>query len=68
MSLATFLNRIRLSPRDAEVIFDRDEPVGTATDLVLPSRRWFRRNASAAANANRVDRSTEPSENAASIS
>jgi hypothetical protein len=45
MSLMTLLSRIRLSPRDAEMIFDRDEPVGRPTDLVLPRRRWFRRRA-----------------------
>lgn len=44
MSLTSLLSGIRLSSRDAEVIFDRDEPVGEATDLVLPGRRWFRRD------------------------
>ena len=41
---ASLFGRLKLSPRDAEVIFDRDEPVGRATDLVMPARRWFRRN------------------------
>jgi hypothetical protein len=45
MSLFTSLfNRLKLAPRDAEVIFDRDEPIGRATDLVMPARRWFRRS------------------------
>jgi hypothetical protein len=43
MNLAILLSKMRLAPRDAEVIFDRDEPVGAPTDLVLPVRRWFRR-------------------------
>jgi hypothetical protein len=41
--LARILQRLKLSPRDAEVIFDRHEPVGRPTDLVLPRRRWFAR-------------------------
>jgi hypothetical protein len=45
MSLfASLLGRLKLAPRDAEVIFDRDEPVGQPTDLVMPARRWFRRS------------------------
>ena len=45
--LADLLARVKLSPRDAEVIFDRDEPVGQPTDLVMPGRRWFRRSQTA---------------------
>ena len=41
---ADLFTRLRLAPNDAEVIFDRDEPVGQATDLVMPRRRWFRRS------------------------
>ena len=45
MSLfADFFTRAKFAPADAEVIFDRDEPVGRATDLVMPRRRWFRRS------------------------
>ena len=45
MSLfASLFGRLKLAPRDAEVIFDRDEPVGQPTDLVMPGRRWFRRS------------------------
>ena len=43
----SLLGRLKLAPRDAEVIFDRDEPVGQPTDLVMPGRRWFRRNKTA---------------------
>ncbi len=43
MSFAKLAARLRLSPRDAEVIFDRDEPIGQPTDLVMPARRWFGR-------------------------
>jgi hypothetical protein len=42
--LTRFFQRLKLAPRDAEVIFDRHEPVGRPTDLVLPRRRWFGRN------------------------
>jgi hypothetical protein len=44
MSVADLLAKMKLSPKDAEVIFDPDEPVGRPTDLVMPRRRWFRRN------------------------
>ncbi len=43
MIFANFLARLKLSAGDAEVIFDRDEPIGQPTDLVMPARRWFRR-------------------------
>ncbi len=29
--------------KNAEVIFDAEEPVGKPTDLVMPDRRWFGR-------------------------
>jgi hypothetical protein len=41
---AIFLRGCDSRRSDAEVIFDRDEPVGQATDLVMPRRRWFRRS------------------------
>ncbi len=41
---ADLFKRVQLSPRDAEVIFDRDEPIGRPTDLVMPRRQWFRRH------------------------
>lgn len=44
MSLSNFLRRMALSEKDAEVIFDRDEPIGRATDMVMPRRRWFRKS------------------------
>lgn len=45
MSLSKLFANIQLSQADAEVIFDRDEPVGEPTDLVMPRRRWFRKSA-----------------------
>lgn len=45
MSLADFFHRIREYDRNAEIIFDQEEPIGRATDLVMPRRRWFRRSA-----------------------
>jgi hypothetical protein len=44
MSLADFLARMKRYNKNAEVIFDAEEPIGAATDLVMPRRRWFRRN------------------------
>lgn len=43
MTLAAMIAKLKLPAGDAASIFDRDEPVGTPTDLVLPRRRWFRR-------------------------
>ncbi len=43
MSLANFLSNLRRYDENANVIFDREEPVGRATDLVIPHRPWFRR-------------------------
>ena len=39
MRLADLIAKMKLSQNDAEVIFDRDEPIGTPTDLVMPRRR-----------------------------
>ncbi len=47
MSFADFFSNLRRYDENAAVIFDRDEPVGRATDLVMPRRRWFRRRAAA---------------------
>ena len=44
MTLSEFFSKMKLNPRDAEVIFDRDEPVGRPTDVVMPRRYWFKRN------------------------
>lgn len=41
MNFARLFAKMKLSEKDAEVIFDRDEPIGAATDLVMPRRRWF---------------------------
>jgi hypothetical protein len=43
MSFSDLLARLRLSQKDAEIIFDRHEPIGKPTDMILPRRRWFRR-------------------------
>lgn len=48
MTLTEFFSKMKLSPKDAEVIFDRDEPIGRPTDLVMPRRRWLRRSKTAA--------------------
>ncbi len=42
MSVAELFAKLRRYDRNAEVIFDEEEPVGQATDLVMPRRRWFR--------------------------
>jgi hypothetical protein len=46
MTLSEFLSKMKLNPKDAEVIFDRDEPVGRPTDVVMPRRYWFKRKGS----------------------
>lgn len=43
MSFADFFARWKSYDQNATVIFDRAEPIGQATDLVLPDRRWFNR-------------------------
>ena len=43
MTFAEIIARMKRADKNAEVIFDRDEPVGAATDLVMPRRRWFSR-------------------------
>ena len=43
MTFTDLFSKMKLSQQDADVIFDRDEPVGQPTDLVMPGRRWFRR-------------------------
>jgi hypothetical protein len=45
MSVTDFFARLRRYDENACVIFDRAEPIGQPTDLVLPYRRWFRRRA-----------------------
>ena len=43
MSFSQFFARVRRYNENAAVIFDHAEPIGQATDLVLPRRSWFRR-------------------------
>ncbi len=45
MSFADLFARMKLSEKDAEIIFDRHEPIGEPTDLVMPRRSWFRKKA-----------------------
>jgi len=42
MSFSDFIAKVKRYDQNATVIFDRAEPIGQATDLVLPGRRWFR--------------------------
>ncbi len=42
MSVAELFAKLRHYDKNAEAIFDEEEPVGQATDLVMPRRRWFR--------------------------
>lgn len=43
MTLSELKERMRHFQKSAEIIFDDEEPIGAATDLVMPRRRWFRR-------------------------
>ena len=43
MSFSDLIARMKRFDKNAEVIFDREEPIGMTTDLVMPRRRWFRR-------------------------
>lgn len=45
MSFADLFAKLKSYDQNAAVIFDRAEPIGQATDLVLPDRRWFNRRA-----------------------
>jgi len=47
MSLAELFAKVKRYDEHAAVIFDRHEPIGRPTDMVLPLSRWslFRRRA-----------------------
>jgi spermidine/putrescine-binding protein len=45
MSFSDLFAKVKRYDQNASVIFDRAEPVGQATDLVLPDRRWLNRRA-----------------------
>jgi hypothetical protein len=45
MSFSDFFAKIKRYDKNATVIFARAAPIGRATDLGLPDRRWFRRRA-----------------------
>src|SRR5262249_33896818 len=44
MSWNDFLAKMKRYDRNAEVIFDHEEPIGRQTDMVLPGKRWFGRS------------------------
>jgi hypothetical protein len=46
MTFSEFFAKIRRYDENAAVIFDRAEPIGQPTDLVMPRRRWFGRKRS----------------------
>ena len=41
MSRLDFIARMKRFDKNAEIIFDEQEPIGAATDLVMPCRGWF---------------------------
>jgi hypothetical protein len=41
MTRASLFSLFKTSQKDAETIFDADEPVGRPTDMVMPRKRWF---------------------------
>jgi hypothetical protein len=43
MTFADFVAKMKRYDKNAEIIFDAEEPIGVPTDLVMPRRRWFRR-------------------------
>jgi hypothetical protein len=43
MSFPDLLAWIKRQDENATIIFDRAEPIGQPTDLVMPYRRWFGR-------------------------
>jgi hypothetical protein len=45
MSFSDLFAKMKRYDQNATVIFDRAEPIGQATDLMLPDRRWFNRRA-----------------------
>jgi hypothetical protein len=44
MSLSQLLQKLKRYDENAAVIFDKEEPIGRPTDLVMPRRRWFKRH------------------------
>lgn len=49
MIFTDLISKMKRFDQNAEVIFDREEPIGLTTDLVMPRRRWFRRSEKRAA-------------------
>ena len=46
MSFTDLITRMKQFDKNADVIFDCEEPIGLTTDLVMPRRRWFRKDTS----------------------
>jgi hypothetical protein len=46
MNLTDLFAKMKRYNENANVIFDDEEPIGRATDLVMPRKRWFRRRGS----------------------
>jgi hypothetical protein len=44
MNVADLIAQMKRYEKNAEMIFDEEEPIGMPTDLVMPRRRWFRKN------------------------
>jgi hypothetical protein len=44
MTIAGLIARMKRYEKNAEMIFDAEEPIGLPTDLVMPRRRWFRKS------------------------
>ena len=43
MTITGLIARMKRYEKNAEMIFDAEEPIGRPTDLVMPRRRWFRK-------------------------
>lgn len=56
MNLSEFFAKLKRYDENARVIFDDEEPIGRATDLVMPRKRWFRRSASSARREGKISR------------
>jgi hypothetical protein len=46
MKIAALIERMKNFEKKSAMIFDDEEPIGRPTDLVMPRRRWFRREKS----------------------
>ncbi|HEY1770073.1 MAG TPA: hypothetical protein VGG02_07445 [Chthoniobacterales bacterium] len=62
MSFSDFFADLRRYNENAAVIFDHEEPIGRATDLVMPRRRWFGRRLTKSKSAPALSRKNLPIE------